>query len=185
MDHQPDLGDIARAVIDANLYMILGTAGDDGHPWVTPVYYSAEGYTDFYWVSSPESMHSRNIAARPQVSIVIFNSQTPIGTAGGPVSEGDVHSAQAVYMSGVAQEVTGVEVSRGVDIFSRAHDFRRRVRLAKGRGQGAPEGAGGEIGGGLPGNSCFCDRSWPRAKGERDRCRRKQTGLSPFGDGYQ
>src|SRR3990170_2553555 len=119
MDHQPDLGDIARAVIDANLYMILGTAGEDGHPWVTPVYYSAEGYTDFYWVSSPESMHSRNIAARPQVSIVIFNSQTPIGTAGVPVGEGDVHSAQAVYVSGVAQEVTGVEVSRGVDIFSR------------------------------------------------------------------
>lgn len=47
MDHQPDLGDIAKAVIDANLYMILGTAGDDGHPWVIPVYYSAEGYTDF------------------------------------------------------------------------------------------------------------------------------------------
>lgn len=119
MDHQPDLGDIARAVIDANLYMILGTADEDGHPWVTPVYYSAEGYTDFYWVSSPESMHSRNIAARPQVSIVSFNSQTPIGTAGVPVGEGDVHSAQAVYMSGAAQEVTGVEVSRGVDIFSR------------------------------------------------------------------
>ena len=119
MNHQPDLGDIARAVIDANLYMILGTVGEDGRPWVTPVYYSAGGYTDFYWVSSPEAKHSRNIAARPQVSIVIFDSQTPIGTAGGPVSEGDVHTTQAVYMSGAAEEVTGVEVSRGIDIFSR------------------------------------------------------------------
>ena len=74
MDSQPDLGDIARAVIDANLYMILGTTGEDGQPWVTPVYFSAGGYTDFYWLSNPEAMHSRNLAARPQVSIVIFNS---------------------------------------------------------------------------------------------------------------
>jgi hypothetical protein len=101
------LGDIARAVIDANLYVILGTAGHDGQPWVTPVYYSARGYTEFYWVSSPEAAHSRNIAARPQVSIVIFDSQAPIGTA------------QAVYMSGVAEEVTGAAVVRGIDIFSR------------------------------------------------------------------
>jgi hypothetical protein len=119
MDHQPDLGDTARAVIDANLYMILGTAGEDGHPWVTPVYYSADGYTDFYWVSSPESKHSRNIAVRSQVSVVIFNSQTPIGTAGSPVSGGDVSTTQVVYMSGVAEEVTGAEVERGVDVFSR------------------------------------------------------------------
>ena len=120
MNRQPDLGDIARAVIDANLYMILGTAGEDGQPWVTPVYYSAGGYTDFYWVSSPEAMHSRNIAARPQVSIVIFNSQTPIGTA------------QAVYMSGDAEEVTGAEVARGIDIFSRGAQ-------ARGAGEWTPE----------------------------------------------
>jgi Pyridoxamine 5'-phosphate oxidase len=120
MDNQQDLGDIARAVIDANLYMVLGTAGDDGQPWVTPVYYSAGGYTDFYWVSRPEAMHSRNVAARPQVSIVIFNSQTPIGTA------------QAVYMSGVAEEQTGADIARGIDIFSRGS-------LAKGAREWTPE----------------------------------------------
>lgn len=65
MRRQPELEDIARAVIDANLYMILGTSGEDGRPWVTRVYCSAGGYTDFYWVSSPKAMHSRNIAARP------------------------------------------------------------------------------------------------------------------------
>jgi hypothetical protein len=107
MNRQSELGDIARAVIDANLYMVLGTAGDEGHPWVTPVYYSAGGYTNFYWVSRPEAMHSRNIAARPRVGIVIFDSQTPIGTA------------QAVYMSSVAEEVTGADVARAIDIFSR------------------------------------------------------------------
>jgi hypothetical protein len=114
------LADIARGVIDANLYMTLGTAGADGQPWVTPVYYSAGGYTDFYWVSRPEAMHSRNIVGRPQISIVIFNSQTPIGTA------------QAVYMSGVAGQVTGDDVARDVDIFSRG-------ARARGAGEWTPE----------------------------------------------
>ena len=132
MDRQPDLEDIARSVIDANLYMTLGTADEGGHPWVTPVYYSVEGYTDFYWVSSPESMHSRNIAARSQISIVIFNSQTPIGTAGSPVDGGGVSTNQVVYMSAVAEEVTGAEVSRGVDVFSRGS-------RARGAGGWTPE----------------------------------------------
>ena len=30
----------ARALIDANLYMVLGTADEDGLPWATPVYYA-------------------------------------------------------------------------------------------------------------------------------------------------
>lgn len=129
---QPNLEGIARAVIDANLYMILGTVGEDGQPWVTPVYYSAEGYTHFYWVSSPESRHSRNISVRPQVSIVIFNSGTPIGTAGSPVGEGDGSTTQAVYMSGVAGEITGTEVERGVGAFSRG-------ARARGAGEWTPE----------------------------------------------
>ena len=120
MNRGSQLGDIARGVIDANLYMVLGTADAGGHPWITPVYYSAGGYTDFFWVSNPDATHSRNIAARPQVSIVIFNSHTPIGTA------------QAVYMSGVAEEVRGDDVAHGVDIFSRG-------ARARGAGEWTPD----------------------------------------------
>jgi hypothetical protein len=107
MDRGSQLEDIARGVIDANLYMVLGTVGQGGAPWVTPVYYSAGGYTDFYWVSNPEARHSRNIAVRSQVSIVIFDSQAPIG------------SARAVYMSAVAEEIAGKDLGPAVDIFSR------------------------------------------------------------------
>lgn len=87
--------------------MVLATAGETGRPWATPVYFAADGYTDFYWVSSPTVTHSRNIRARPEVSIVVFNSQVPIGTG------------QGVYMSALAEEVTGADIGRGVDIFSR------------------------------------------------------------------
>jgi hypothetical protein len=107
MERPEDLGAIARSIIDANLYMTLGTADEAGRPWVSPVYYAPAGYTEFFWVSSPAATHSRNIAARPQISIVVFDSHAPIGTG------------QGVYLSAVADELTGADVERGIDVFSR------------------------------------------------------------------
>jgi nitroimidazol reductase NimA-like FMN-containing flavoprotein (pyridoxamine 5'-phosphate oxidase superfamily) len=97
----------ARAVIDANRYMTLGTADDSGHPWVTPVWFAPADYREFFWVSSPAARHSRNIAIRPVVSVVIFDSQVPVG------------SAAAVYMTAVAQELTGAARERGLEVFAR------------------------------------------------------------------
>jgi nitroimidazol reductase NimA-like FMN-containing flavoprotein (pyridoxamine 5'-phosphate oxidase superfamily) len=62
---QQDPPAIARAIIDAGLYMVLGTADASGRPWVSPVYYAPNGYREFVWVSAPDSTHSRNIGARP------------------------------------------------------------------------------------------------------------------------
>jgi hypothetical protein len=122
MDQQ-DLGDLARTIIDSNMYMVLGTADESGQPWVSPVYYASAGYKEFYWVSPPEVRHSRNIVARPQVSIVIFNSQVPIGTG------------QGVYMSAIAEELTGANLQRGLEIFS-------RTSLAHGGREWKPEDVG-------------------------------------------
>ena len=97
----------ARAIIDASLYMVLGTADEAGRPWASPVYFASSGYAEFFWVSSPEAVHSRNIAVRPQMSIVIFNSQDPIGTG------------QGVYMTAVAREVADADIDRALGIFSR------------------------------------------------------------------
>ena len=110
----------AREILDANLYMTLGTADESGRPWATPVYYAPERYTEFFWVSSPEARHSRNIATRPQVGIVVFDSRTPIGTG------------QGVYMSAVAGELTGAELERGIDVFSRRS-------VAHGAGEWTPD----------------------------------------------
>jgi hypothetical protein len=107
------LGADARAIIDSNVYMVLGTADEDGRPWVSPVYYVPEAYREFYWVSSPEVTHSRNLSERSELSIVVFDSQVPPGTG------------QAVYMSAVAEELAGVELDRGIDIFSRGAIARR------------------------------------------------------------
>jgi len=102
-----ELATSARAILDANLYMTLGTADMDGRPWVSPVYFACEDFTHFHWVSKPGATHSRNIAQRPRLSIVVFDSRTPVNTG------------QAVYMAAVAEELTGAELERGVEIFSR------------------------------------------------------------------
>jgi hypothetical protein len=107
MTRSHDLAALARTIVDAGLYMTLGTADENGRPWVSPVYYAVEGYVEFLWVSSPEATHSRNIAARPEVSIVVFDSRVPIG------------AAQAVYMSAVAEQLTGADLERGIEVFSR------------------------------------------------------------------
>jgi nitroimidazol reductase NimA-like FMN-containing flavoprotein (pyridoxamine 5'-phosphate oxidase superfamily) len=107
MTHDQDLEAITRAMIDANLYMTLGTADPAGRPWVSPVYYAVAEYREFFWVSEPEAKHSRNLAARPELSIVIFDSTVPIDTG------------QGVYMAGVAEELTGAELERRIELFSR------------------------------------------------------------------
>ena len=101
------LDDLARKVIDSNSYMTLGTADPSGHPWVTPVWFASEDYRHFHWVSSPDARHSRNVAARPEVAITIFDSTVPVG------------GAQAVYMSGRAEELTETELERGIEVFGR------------------------------------------------------------------
>jgi uncharacterized protein YhbP (UPF0306 family) len=101
-----DPGDTARTIIDSNMYMVLGTADEAGQPWVSPVYYASAHYREFYWVSSPEVRHSRNMILRPQISIVIFDSHAPIGTG------------QGVYMSASAELLTGDNLDPGIAIFS-------------------------------------------------------------------
>jgi len=64
-------------------------------------------YRSFHWVSSPDAKHSRNLAAHPAVAIAIFDSSVPVG------------GAQAVYMKGVAKQLTGAELEQGLEVFDR------------------------------------------------------------------
>ena len=97
----------AKAIIDANLYLVLGTADERGRPWVSPVYYAHVDYREFLWVSRPETLHSNNLVARPQISLVIFDSSVPIGTVPG------------VYVAAPAEETTGDARLAMIDVFSR------------------------------------------------------------------
>jgi nitroimidazol reductase NimA-like FMN-containing flavoprotein (pyridoxamine 5'-phosphate oxidase superfamily) len=116
---------LAREILDGNVYATLGTADASGRPWVSPVYYAAEDpFAELLWVSSPSARHSLNIAVRPEVSFVVFDSRTRIGTAA------------AVYMVGRAAEATGDELARCIEAFSRASVA-----------DGAPEWSVGDVSG--------------------------------------
>lgn len=47
MNQLEDLEELARTIIDSNMYMVLGTADESGQPWVSPVYYASAGYKEF------------------------------------------------------------------------------------------------------------------------------------------
>jgi hypothetical protein len=101
-----DPAGVARGIIDASLYMVLATADADGRPWASPVYYAPSEYREFYWVSAPDTRHSRNLERRPDLSIVIFDTSVPIGTGRG------------VYMSASGRRLLGDERDGGLAIFS-------------------------------------------------------------------
>jgi hypothetical protein len=69
---------------------------------------SLDGFmTDFLWVSRPDARHSRNLAGRPELAIVIFDSTVPVG------------GAEAVYLEALAEELSGAERERAIAAFSR------------------------------------------------------------------
>ena len=87
-----DLVELARNVLATNCYLVLGTVDPSGLPRVSPVWFSMAGH-EVFWLSSPEAHHSRNVAARPDVSIVVFDSTVEVG------------KGQAVYLTATAAEV--------------------------------------------------------------------------------
>src|SRR5689334_23730191 len=101
-----DLVATARKIIDANTYLTLATADADGRPWATPVWFALDRYTDFIWLSRPSTRHSANLAHRPEVGIVIFDSTVPI------------NQGQAVYVEAVAAEIPAAEVPAAVAVYS-------------------------------------------------------------------
>src|SRR5690349_9761419 len=101
----PDPTAVARAVLDRNRYLTLATADRDGRPWSSPVWFASRDHRTFWWVSRPGAVHSRNIAARPEVAAVVFDSTVVPGTA------------QAVYLRATAAQADDPD---GIDVFSRA-----------------------------------------------------------------
>lgn len=100
-----DLAAHARDLLEANCYLTLGTVDPDGRPWTSPVYFASAGEREFYWVSATDARHSRNLAGRPQVSIVVFDS----GAA--------PFHGRAVYAVGEARELSGDDLDRGLEVY--------------------------------------------------------------------
>ena len=84
----------ARELIAANRYMALATADAAGRPWISPVWFAPDD-GGFLWISRPDSRHSRNLAERPELALVIYDSTVR------PAER------QALYVEAVAQQLEG------------------------------------------------------------------------------
>jgi hypothetical protein len=102
-----DVAAHARAIIDATLYVTLGTVDPDGRPWTSPVYFAPGGDREFIWMSATDARHSCNLAERPQVSMVVFDSTVP------------PYHGRAVYAVGEARELSGTDVDRALAAYPR------------------------------------------------------------------
>ena len=105
--NRPGPARTVRDIIEASRYLVLATADAAGRPWSSPLYFAHVGLAEFFWVSSPDVTHSRNIAVRPEVGIAIFDSRAAIGTG------------QGVYVSAAARLLEDGETATGVEAFSR------------------------------------------------------------------
>src|SRR5919204_2372816 len=102
-----NLASMARRIVEANMYMTIATANAEGRPWVSPVWFAPGSQSEFLWVSAPEARHSRNIALRPEVAIVIFDSTVPVG------------SAEALYVEAVTEQLSDGDLDEAIEIYSR------------------------------------------------------------------
>jgi uncharacterized protein YhbP (UPF0306 family) len=101
-----DTHSVARRLVASSMYMTIATADPGGRPWVSPVWFAPRSQSEFLWVSSPDARHSRNIAARPEIAIVIFDSTVAVG------------SAEALYLEAVGEQLAGDELDEAIAIYS-------------------------------------------------------------------
>jgi nitroimidazol reductase NimA-like FMN-containing flavoprotein (pyridoxamine 5'-phosphate oxidase superfamily) len=133
-------------VLAANRYLVLGTADEDGEPWVSPVFFAPLHPDRLCWASSPDSRHSRNIAQRARIAITVFDSTVEIGRAEAAYFDADAAQATPEETAAALQSLNARlppdKRIRNDDLQPRAPfvvyraDLRRRYRLVRG---GNPE----------------------------------------------
>ena len=63
-----------RAVLAGESTLVLATADRDGAVSCASLFYIFDDQLSLYWLSSPDSRHSRNLVDRPQASIAVHPS---------------------------------------------------------------------------------------------------------------
>jgi nitroimidazol reductase NimA-like FMN-containing flavoprotein (pyridoxamine 5'-phosphate oxidase superfamily) len=106
MATSPNPRDALEAIVRANQFMVLATADQEGVPWASPVWFATVNYREYFWVSSPDVRHSRNLAVRPELAMSIYDSQQPPLTGLG------------VYVAATAVQVPESELDAGLEVFS-------------------------------------------------------------------
>ena len=73
----------ARAIVQKLLYVTIATVSAEGEPCNSPVCSAYDNDGNFYWASSPQAEHSRNIEENGKAFLVIYDSSVPVGAGEG------------------------------------------------------------------------------------------------------
>lgn len=96
----------AKRILFEAIYLTLATVSEDGQPWNTPVYGAPDEQYNFFWTSTPDAQHSKNIKVNDRAFVVIYDSTQKEGTGVG------------VYLRGRAAEMNDPEaMNRARNIF--------------------------------------------------------------------
>lgn len=103
--------------------MTLATAGSDGAPQAAALFYAADEELNLFFVSSPNSRHSQNLALQPRVAATIYADNQAWQTI------------QGLQIEGVARQVEGAaELAHAVKIYAGRFEFLRGLLGGEGAG---------------------------------------------------
>jgi hypothetical protein len=125
-----DIDAHARALLDANSYVVLGTADADGNPWTTPVWFAPDGLDRLYWVSWPGSRHSLLIDQRPEVALTVFDSSVAPNEGAAFYATARARQCPEERLDEGLQVINRRSVGQGISTFDRARvSGQARLRL--------------------------------------------------------
>jgi hypothetical protein len=117
-----DLESELLGILDANLYLVLGTTEPDGTARVSPVWFTHVQGRHLYWVSSPVARHSLNIGRVPAVSCVVFDSTRPPGQGAAAYLTCTAGQVDDDHLAAESQVAFATAASRGARSFE-AHEL--------------------------------------------------------------
>ncbi|HEY1307385.1 MAG TPA: pyridoxamine 5'-phosphate oxidase family protein [Vicinamibacterales bacterium] len=84
----------ARDTLERIVNAALATVSPDGQPWNSPIFVAWSRSRTIYWSSLRDTVHSQNIATRPDVFLVVFDAAS------------SDQSGHAVYIRATAHELS-------------------------------------------------------------------------------
>jgi hypothetical protein len=94
----------ALEYLAAHRVMTLATHGDEG-PWAAAVFYANVGF-DLYFISSPNSRHSRDAAAMPSAAATVQEDYA------------DWRAIKGVQLEGLVEELAGEDAARARALYA-------------------------------------------------------------------
>ncbi len=81
-NNQDSVADFVFNNLPKHKQFALATVGEDGKPWVVCLNLTFDSEVSFIWRSLMASEHSKNVNARPDVSICVFSETPEVGDFG-------------------------------------------------------------------------------------------------------